>query len=113
MSSRRPRRLFLRICWLALLCTAAMAAATPDVAVDGSQASRVALTSIVGGPAATLPAAAPAAGSEIDDLVATQASRPFRLDLLLRHCAPLRPETARVYSHSPPIAGERGPPALA
>ena len=112
-SRRRSRRLFLRVCWLALLCTAAMAFATPDLMVDGSRASRVAVSAAVVDPGATLPPAGATAASEIDNVAATEASRPFRLSLLLQHCPPVRLEPARVYSHSPTIAGERGPPAQA
>ena len=100
----------MRVCWLALLCTAAMVIATPDVAAGNSPAHRVSVGAIVGDPGAMLPPAGPAPGSEIDDFVATEASRPFRLSLFLRRSATVADDTGRAYGHTPTIAAERGPP---
>ena len=114
MSSRhRSRRLFLRVCWLALLCTAAMVAATPDVTAGNSFAKRVSVGAIADDPGAMLPPGGPETGTEVGDFAATEASRPFRLSLFLRHSALLGDDTARAYSHTPTIAGERGPPLRA
>lgn len=114
MSSRlRSRRLFLWVCWLALLCTAAMLGAPPDLPVDGSHAKRVAVTAISGGSGDALPPAAAASALESDDFTVAEAASPFRLMLLLRPADPVVHETASFYSHSPTIAGERGPPARA
>jgi hypothetical protein len=106
-------RLFLGLCWLALLCTAAMLVAPPDLPVAGSQARRIALTAIAGDSGTTLPPLAPATGPESDDFTVAEAARPFCLSLVLRSVDVEVHEPAPSYSHSPTIAGERGPPRRA
>lgn len=109
------RGLLHRVCWLLVLCLAAVVATAPDRAASSPGGTTPTLRAPSVDPGAALPPAAPdTSNPAIDDLSGPPAATPFRLPRpTVRRACGTDASARSLRSHTLAIAGERGPPRLA
>ena len=112
---RGGRGLLRGVCWLVLLCVAAIPAATPVLAADPIGSECVAFRAAADATGTALPpAATSAANPAVDDLSGAAAAAPFRLPKpAVWHVGCPAAAPLSLLSHARALVGERGPPPAA